>query len=74
MYDPNIAALILFGSFVILILIRVPIAFTLVISAIFSAAYMHLPIAVLAQQMKTGIQSMSLLTIPLFIHGSTPRI
>jgi tripartite ATP-independent transporter DctM subunit len=67
MYDPNIATLILFGSFVILILIRVPIAFTLVISAIFSAAYMHLPIAVLAQQMKTGIQSMSLLTIPLFI-------
>ena len=32
-----------------------------------TAAYMGLPIAALAQQMKTGVQSMGLLTIPLFI-------
>jgi len=67
MFDPNIAILILFASFVIMVLIRVPIAFTLVLSATFSAFYMGTPLAVLAQQMKTGIQSMSLLTIPLFI-------
>jgi len=36
-------------------------------TAIAAAAYMRLPIAVLAQQMKTGVQSMSLMTIPLFI-------
>lgn len=67
MFDPNIAILILFASFTIMVLIRVPIAFTLVLSATFSAFYMGTPLAVLAQQMKTGIQSMSLLTIPLFI-------
>lgn len=67
MYDPVIAILILFSLFALLVFLRVPIAFTLVLSAIATAFYMGLPIAVLAQQMKTGIQSMSLLTIPLFI-------
>ena len=67
MYDPVIAILLLFSLFALLVFLRVPIAFTLVISAIVTAFYMGLPIAVLAQQMKTGIQSMSLLTIPLFI-------
>jgi tripartite ATP-independent transporter DctM subunit len=67
MYSASIAITILFATFVILVLLRVPIAFTLVISAIAAAVYMRLPIAVLAQQMKTGVQSMSLMTIPLFI-------
>jgi tripartite ATP-independent transporter DctM subunit len=67
MYDPTIAIIILFSTFVLLVVLRVPIAFTLILSAIAAAAYMGLPIAVLAQQMKTGIQSLSLLTIPLFI-------
>jgi tripartite ATP-independent transporter DctM subunit len=51
------------------VFLRVPIAFTLMLSAIGTAAYMGLPIAALAQQMKTGVQSMGLLTIPLFIIG-----
>jgi tripartite ATP-independent transporter DctM subunit len=67
MYNPTIAIVILFSSFVLLVMLRVPIAFTLILSAIATAAYMGLPIAVLAQQMKTGIQSLALLTIPLFI-------
>jgi len=67
MYNPAIAVAILFSSFVLLVILRVPIAFTLILSAIATAAYMGLPIAVLAQQMKTGIQSLALLTIPLFI-------
>jgi tripartite ATP-independent transporter DctM subunit len=67
MYNPAIAIVILFSSFVLLVMLRVPIAFTLILSAIATAAYMGLPIAVLAQQMKTGIQSLALLTIPLFI-------
>jgi tripartite ATP-independent transporter DctM subunit len=66
-YNPTIAIVILFSSFVLLVMLRVPIAFTLILSAIATAAYMGLPIAVLAQQMKTGIQSLALLTIPLFI-------
>jgi tripartite ATP-independent transporter DctM subunit len=67
MYDPNIAIVILFVSFGVMVLMRVPIALSLMLSAVGSAFYMDLPLAVLAQQMKTGIQSMALLTIPLFI-------
>ncbi len=67
MFDPNVAIAILFASFAVLVFMRVPIAFTLMLSSIATAAYMGLPIAALAQQMKTGVQSMGLLTIPLFI-------
>jgi tripartite ATP-independent transporter DctM subunit len=67
MYDPNIAIVILFASFGVMVLMRMPIALSLMLSAVGSAFYMDLPLAVLAQQMKTGIQSMALLTIPLFI-------
>jgi len=67
MYDPMIAIAILFSVFALLVFLRVPISFTLVLSAVATALYIGLPLPVLAQQMKTGIQSMSLLTIPLFI-------
>jgi tripartite ATP-independent transporter DctM subunit len=67
MFDPMIAIAILFSVFVLLVFLRVPISFTLILSAVVTATYMGLPLPVLAQQMKTGIQSMSLLTIPLFI-------
>jgi len=67
MYDPMIAIIMLFALFAVLVFLRVPISFTLILSATATATYMGLPLPVLAQQMKTGIQSMSLLTIPLFI-------
>ncbi len=67
MYDPNLAIVILFVSFGVMVLMRMPIALSLMLSAVGTAFYMGLPLAVLAQQMKTGIQSMALLTIPLFI-------
>jgi len=67
MYDPMIAIAMLFALFAVLVFLRVPISFTLILSATATATYMGLPLPVLAQQMKTGIQSMSLLTIPLFI-------
>jgi tripartite ATP-independent transporter DctM subunit len=67
MYDPILAIAILFSVFAFLVFLRVPISFTLVLSAVVTALYMDLPLPVLAQQMKTGVQSMSLLTIPLFV-------
>jgi len=67
MYDPMIAIAILFSTFALLVFLRVPISFTLILSAITTATYMGLPLPVLAQQMKNGVESMSLLTIPLFI-------
>jgi tripartite ATP-independent transporter DctM subunit len=62
-----VAIAILFSMFALLVFLRVPISITLILSATMTALYMGLPLPVLAQQMKTGIQSMSLLTIPLFI-------
>ena len=65
MYDPAIAILLLFSLFALLVFLTLA-SLAGVIAGV-TAFYMGLPIAVLAQQMKTGIQSMSLLTIPLFI-------
>jgi tripartite ATP-independent transporter DctM subunit len=67
MYDPLTAIAILFALFGLLVFLRVPISISLILSATVTSLYMGLPLPVLAQQMKTGIQSMSLLTIPLFI-------
>ncbi|KYO68713.1 TRAP transporter large permease [Thermovenabulum gondwanense] len=61
------AITLLIGSFAALILIRVPIAFSLGISAVITAAYLNIPLAMLAQAMVRGINSFSLLAIPFFI-------
>jgi tripartite ATP-independent transporter DctM subunit len=66
-YSEGLAIAVLFSSFFIFMIIRVPIAFSLILSSIAAAVYMQLPIMVLAQSMAKGIQSMALLTIPLFI-------
>ncbi len=66
-YSEGVAIAILFSSFFVLMIIRVPIAFSLILSSIAAAIYMHLPIMALAQNMANGVQSMALLTIPLFI-------
>ncbi len=62
---PAIALLI--GSFVILLLIRVPISFTLGISAIITAIYLKLPLLIVAQRMVAGMESINLIAIPFFI-------
>ncbi|TYP53243.1 TRAP transporter large permease [Thermosediminibacter litoriperuensis] len=61
------AITLLLGSFAGLILLRVPIAFSLGISAVITAAYLNVPLAMLAQAMVRGINSFSLLAIPFFI-------
>ncbi|HVN94849.1 MAG TPA: TRAP transporter large permease [Syntrophorhabdaceae bacterium] len=66
-YSEGVAIAILFSSFAAFMIIRVPIAFSLILSSIAAAVYMHLPIMALAQSMAKGVQSMALLTIPLFI-------
>lgn len=67
MPDLTLAIFILFGVFALLLVLRVPIAFTLVISAIVTATYLKIPLLVIAQQMVKGVQSFSLLAIPFFI-------
>ena len=44
MYDPNVAIVILFSLFGVMVFLRVPIAFTLMLSAVGTAFYMGLPL------------------------------
>lgn len=67
MADQSAATALLLGSFGILLLLQVPITFTLAISAVVTAAYLGLPLMVVVQQMVQGVRSFSLLAIPFFI-------
>lgn len=63
--DP--AIYILLGSFLFMLLIRIPIAFSLGLSTLFTALYLDLTPMVVFQQMVKGINSFSLMAIPFFI-------
>lgn len=67
MPDTTIAVVILLGSFALLLMLRMPISFTLGIASILTALYMKIPLATLFQRMVNGVQSFSLLAIPFFI-------
>ncbi len=67
MPDVGIASWILMVSFIILLVLRVPITFTLATSAIVTAAYMKIPLMAIVQRMVQGVNSFSLLAIPFFI-------
>lgn len=58
---------LLFGTFVLLLILRFPIALTLIISALVSGIYMEINPASLVQKMVGGINSFALLAIPFFI-------
>jgi tripartite ATP-independent transporter DctM subunit len=63
----GIATGILIGSFIILLLIRVPVALGLVISSFLTGWYLDIPLEVVGQRMLNGLNSFSLMAIPLFI-------
>lgn len=67
MPDMSTAIAIMMGSFVIFLMLRMPISFTLGISSVLTALYLNIPLATLFQRMVSGIQSFSLLAIPFFI-------
>ena len=67
MPDTSIAIAIMLGSFAILLMLRMPISFTLGISSVLTALYLNIPLATLFQRMVSGVQSFSLLAIPFFI-------
>lgn len=67
MSDPGIATALLMGGFVLLMLIRVPITFSLALASIATAAYLNIPLMAIVQQMVQGVRSFSLLAIPFFI-------
>ncbi len=66
--DTNtIAIVILISSFVLLIMLRFPIALALVASTLLTVFYLDVPLPVIGQQMINGMNSFSLLAIPFFI-------
>ena len=66
--DPvNVATIILIGSFFVLMLIRVPIAFSLGIATFLCMAYLGLEPMGMVLKMADGIDSPTLLAIPFFI-------
>jgi tripartite ATP-independent transporter DctM subunit len=67
MSDPTTATTILMGSFVILLLLKFPITFTLFISSVFTALYLNIPLMSIVQRTVSGVNSFSLLAIPFFI-------
>jgi len=67
MPDPTTAIWVLGGSFVVLLLLRFPVALTLALSAVATLWYLDIPVIVVAQQMIAGVNQYSLLAIPFFI-------
>ena len=67
MPDLVLASWILLGSFAILLILKVPITFTLAVSSIITAMYLKIPLMAILQQMVQGVNSFSLLAIPFFI-------
>ncbi len=67
MPDPGIATTILLSVFFGLLILRVPITFTLASSAMITAIYMKIPLMAIVQRMVQGVNSFSLLAIPFFI-------
>ncbi|TFF27583.1 TRAP transporter large permease [Jiella endophytica] len=63
------ALTILFGSFVLLLLIGTPIAFCLGIASFLTVAYLGIPPLIVFQQMNAGISVFALMAIPFFIYA-----
>lgn len=63
----SLAILILLGSFALLILMRVQIAYAVGISSILCCLYLKLPITTICQMMVKGVNSFSLMAVPFFI-------
>ncbi|MDQ1912761.1 TRAP transporter large permease [Paenibacillus sp. GD4] len=69
--DPTIATIILAVSFVLMLLLRFPIALTIAGSTLLTVMYLDIPWIVVGQRMVQGMNSYSLLAIPFFILAGT---
>ncbi|MDP2801656.1 MAG: TRAP transporter large permease [Phreatobacter sp.] len=61
--------LILFGSFTLLLLIGMPIAFCLGVASLATVLYMDVPPVVIFQQMNSGMNAFAMMAIPFFIYS-----
>ncbi len=67
MPDIATASTILIGTFFLLLILRVPITFTLAVASTITAWYLNLPLMAIVQRMVQGVKVFSLLAIPFFI-------
>ena len=67
MTTQGLAILVLLGSFILLILLRFPIAYAVGISSVLCLLVQGVPISTVCQQMVKGINSFSLMAVPFFI-------
>ena len=67
MPDTSIAILILMSTFLILMVLRIPIAFSVGLATLATMMYLGLPLRQCAQLMVKGINSYSLMAVPFFI-------
>ena len=58
---------LLLGIFGVLVLLRVPITFCLIISSIITGIYLSVPLEAVVKTMADGVMNFSLLAIPFFI-------
>ncbi|MGL4792079.1 MAG: TRAP transporter large permease subunit, partial [Anaerotignaceae bacterium] len=63
----TIAILVLLGSFLVMILLRFPIAYAVALSSVFALLVQGLKLTTVVQQMVKGISSFSLMAVPFFI-------
>jgi len=62
-----LAMIILFGSLILLMLLSMPIAFSLGVSALVTAIYLQIPFFNLFQKMSVGLSSFVFMAVPFFI-------
>ncbi len=60
---------VLFGSFTLLLLMGVPVAFCLGLSSLATVLWMGIPPVVVFQQISTGMNAFAMLAIPFFIYS-----
>jgi tripartite ATP-independent transporter DctM subunit len=64
-----VATALLFGVFIVLLALGVPVAFALVTAALATLAWLDLPAVVVVQQIVAGTSTPSLIAIPLFVFA-----
>jgi tripartite ATP-independent transporter DctM subunit len=67
MPDQTLAIVLLLGSFGAMLVLQVPITFSLAVASVATAMYLQIPLMAIVQQMVQGVRSFSLLAIPFFI-------
>lgn len=67
MFNTHVASLLLMGIFIVLLILRMPITFSLFTASVVTAIYLQIPLMAIVLKLVNGVSSFSLLAIPFFI-------